>query len=96
MYLLFYDISQNNLRSKIARFLTEQGYERLQYSVFVGPYDPNFNKVWKTIAQWMKEAPDEKMYCLKITEQNFLNLKTIGILENKLEYLAGRQSSLIV
>lgn len=96
MYILFYDITKNRLRTKIAKLLTEEGYERLQYSVFVGPYNPKSNMVWKTITLWMQETPDEKMYYLKITGQNFRNMKTIGTLDHDLEYLAGQQSSLIL
>lgn len=96
MYLIFYDIALDRLRNKISKLLVEQGYERLQYSVFIGPYDPKNNKVWKTAQAWLQDAPNEKLYCLKISKQNFYNIKTIGTLAFDLEYLTGEQRSLII
>ncbi|SFS79448.1 CRISPR-associated endonuclease Cas2 [Lutibacter maritimus] len=96
MYLLFYDITENNLRTKISKLLIETGYERLQLSVFVAPYNPLNNKVWQKIKMLLINTPTNKVYCIKLTNESFYNIKIIGNLEIDLKYLAGDLSSLIV
>ncbi|AWS00432.1 CRISPR-associated endonuclease Cas2 [Metallosphaera hakonensis] len=36
LYLVFYDISSDDLRNKVSNFLKQKGLERVQYSVFLG------------------------------------------------------------
>ncbi len=63
MYLIFYDISNNKLRTKVAKQLIQQGYERLQYSVFAGPFDPEHSQIWEKLKYLMQKNPEEKIYC---------------------------------
>lgn len=36
LYVVFYDITDNELRNKVADFLKKKGMRRVQFSVFVG------------------------------------------------------------
>jgi len=36
LYVVFYDISNDELRNKVASFLKKKGLSRVQYSVFLG------------------------------------------------------------
>lgn len=96
MYLILYDITENKLRTKVSRLLEQEGYERLQYSVFIAPYNPLKNKLWEKLNNILGENTLNKIYCIKITRENFYNVKIIGNLDFKLKYLAGEASSLIL
>ncbi|MDI9624118.1 MAG: CRISPR-associated endonuclease Cas2 [Candidatus Aenigmatarchaeota archaeon] len=39
--LIIYDISEDNYRSKLVKFLQEYGLKRIQYSGFLGDINPN-------------------------------------------------------
>ncbi len=96
MYLIFYDISETPIRTKIAKLLEREGYERLQYSVFTAPYNPHKTKLWNKLQDLLKETPDNKIYCLKIGKKNFYNIKIIGNFALDLTYLTGEKRSLII
>ncbi len=96
MYLLFYDITETTLRTKVVKLLENEGFERLQYSVFVAPYHPHKNKLWQKLQTILALTPYNKLYCLKLTKENFYQIKIIGKLEPDLRYLAGDLSSLII
>lgn len=94
MYLIFYDISNNRLRNKVAKLLLKEGYERLQYSVFIGLTDPEYYQMWHRLQKILEKTPNEKLYCLKISKQNLKNIQTIGNFSHDIEYLCGESSSL--
>lgn len=95
MYLIFYDISNNKLRTKVAKTLIERGYERLQYSVYVGSFYPEHFGMWEKLKKLLSNTPQEQLYYLKLSEENFRNLKIIGNFEQDMDYLCGQKSSLI-
>ena len=53
IYLVFYDISTDKIRNKIARRLEAEGFERLQLSVFIGLMNPKTKPMlWKQLTTW--------------------------------------------
>lgn len=94
MYLIFYDISETKLRTKVSKLLKQRGYERLQFSVFTGPFHPEYFGLWQKIETLLKNTPNEKVYCLKISKDNFKNMRIIGTFEEDIDYLCGNKSSL--
>ena len=96
MYLILYDISETAIRTKIVRLLEKEGYERIQYSVFIAPFNPAKNKLWDKMQVLLAKTPSNKIFCLKIAKENFYKIKTIGNFEFDLDYLSGDKSSLII
>jgi len=92
LYLVIYDITNNNLRNKIAEVLKNYGLERIQYSAFIGIL-PRF-KLNSLIEELKKEVTkfkwneDEKIRNIQIypipelsrkarIEINYMNEKLI-------------------
>ncbi len=94
IYLIFYDISQNKLRTQAAKLLEREGYERIQFSVFMGTQNPEKNRVWQKLRLAFKEQTNEKIFCIKLNKQNFYSMKIIGTFETDLAFLCGDKSSL--
>ncbi len=94
MYLIFYDISDDNLRVRVHRLLKQAGYEPLQYSVFVGIFSPDSLGLWQKIQRLLDKTPTEKVFCLKISKENFKNMRLIGNFEEDFDYICGDKSSL--
>jgi len=97
IYVLFYDIATDKLRTKIAKLLISMGYERMQYSVFTGLENPVKNTyLWQAIQKILKGEPEAKLYVLPIKKVHFCAMQGIGVGQVDLEYLAGLRRSLIV
>jgi len=96
MYLLFYDIKENNIRTKVSKLLEREAYERIQFSVFIGVTNPKHFSIWKKLNDLLKDTPNNRLYCLRIPRENFYNIKIIGNFGLDLKYLAGDKSSLII
>lgn len=95
IYLLLYDISTNSIRTKIAKMLIAEGFERLQFSVYTSLEDPFKNKVlWVNLQQLMAKEPTAKLYVINLTKNNLKNMKIIGNFEQDLDYLTGNKRSL--
>lgn len=95
IYLLFYDITSNSLRTKIAKRLIAEGYERLQFSVYTFIENPQLNlSLWQELQTLLQAEPTAKLYVLSITKNNFRNIKIIGNLEHDIDYLLGEKRSL--
>ena len=96
MYLIIYDISETKLRTKVSKLLINEGYDRLQYSVFCGCFNPKKNSVWKKLNTFVKDKELSNIICIKISENNFFNLKSIGKFNHDLTYLIGKQKTIII
>jgi len=97
IYLLFYDISSDKLRVKIAKLLISMGFERLQLSVFTGLYNPAKNPyLWQAINKILKAEPNSKLFVLPVRKQYFSSMQGVGIEQLDMEYLIGEKRSLIV
>jgi CRISPR-associated endonuclease Cas2 len=96
MYLILYDITETPIRTKVVRLLEKEGYERLQFSVFIAPFNPEKNKLWYKLQLLLAKTPNNKIYCLRITKENFYKIKIIGNFDLDLTYITGDKSSLII
>jgi CRISPR-associated endonuclease Cas2 len=98
LYLVFYDVTANPLRLKIAKLLEQSGFERIQYSVFCGLHHPaNDAKMWQKIQALLAagDEPGDKVYVLTISKKSFRNMKIAGIFEQDMDYLLGEKLTLI-
>lgn len=96
IYILFYDIASDKLRTKIAKLLIGMGFDRLQLSVYTGLENPLKNVyLWQTINDLLKKEPESKLFVLPVRKDYFCRMQGIGVEELDLEYLAGLKRSLI-
>ncbi len=96
MYLIFYDIASDSLRTKIAKRFIARGYERLQYSVYAAIENPAQNlSMWNGLTALLKEEQTAKLYVIPILKKNFRKIKIIGTFDHDLDYLIGEKRSLI-
>ncbi len=96
MYLLFYDITSDSLRTKIAKRFVAQGYERLQYSVYTAIENPVKNvALWQELNLLLEKEPDAKLYVIPTSLNNFKMMKIIGKFDQDFDYLTGEKRSLI-
>ncbi len=97
IYILFYDISSDRYRNKIAKLLVKTGFERLQLSVFTGLENPVKNQaLWQLVTKILKNEQEAKFFVLPVKNDYFCAMQGIGIENLDLEYLAGNRRSLIV
>ena len=95
LYLIFYDITSNSIRNKVAKILIQEGYERLQLSVFLGL--ENIGKqVSIQLEELLKAEPEAKFYMLPLPKSSIKNLKSIGQMNLDIDYLTGDKDSLII
>ena len=79
--MICYDISDDKLRTKIAKKLFVWGCERWQYSVFCGAHSPTqWQKCWASIQQLLAKygQGDEKIMAVIISAQELKNMTTVG------------------
>lgn len=96
-YLIFYDISDNAIRNKIAKKLIAEGYERIQLSVLIGNPHPKKNTaLWTSLQQWLRTEPTAKFYVLKIPISNLIQMSTIGEKNMDIDYLLGIKNSIFI
>ncbi|QGA53972.1 CRISPR-associated endonuclease Cas2 [Sulfolobus sp. E5-1-F] len=89
LYLIFYDITDDNLRLRVAEFLKKKGLDRIQYSVFMG--DLNSSRLkdveagLKMISNRKKLKEGERFFILivPITENQFRERIVIGSSESE-------------
>ena len=97
LYLILYDITKNSVRTKIAKLLIKESYERLQLSVFLGNDDPLKNPLlWKPLNQLLKEDELAKFYIFPIPKNSLKNLRSIGNMDLDIDYLCGERESLCI
>ena len=97
LYLIIYDIAKNSVRTKIAKLLIKESYERLQLSVFLGNDDPMKNPfLWKPLNQLIKEDKLAKFYIFPIPKNSIRNLRSIGNMDLDIEYLCGEKETLFI
>ena len=95
IYLLFYDISNNKIRTKIAKLLISEGFERIQFSVYTSLKNPEKNEtLWTTLLNLTETENDAKIYVIALTKNNFKNIKIIGNFDFDIDYLTGEKRSL--
>lgn len=96
VYLLCYDIKTNSIRSKIAKKLIENGFERIQKSVYLATTNPQRNKIlWNTLEKLILQDKGVVLV-IPLSKNNFRSLKKIGIFELDIAFLLGEKHSLII
>ena len=94
LYLVFYDIEKDQSRTKVAKALVAQGFERLQFSVFCGLENPKeLTGLWSKFKTMLDEKTD-KLYVLKISKTSLKSMAVLGVLDMDLDYLAGDKESM--
>jgi CRISPR-associated protein Cas2 len=97
VYLLTYDISNDRLRTKIAKRIIAEGYERLQFSVFVGLGSPKTNKpLWADLHKWLEVEPTAKLYVVPVTNNNLRNMVILGKNGLDIGYLLGNRNTMFI
>jgi len=95
IYLLLYDISKNSIRTKVAKLLIEEGFERMQFSIYTGLENPYKNTyLWNKLSKLLKPEPTAKLYVINLSKNNLKNMKIIGTFDQDLDYLIGEKRSL--
>ncbi len=98
IYLISYDIEIDRIRTKIAKMLIAEGYERLQLSVFVGIHDPVKNsKLWRFLKEWCNtEDSASQLIVIKVSKEQFKRMHILGNQLLDIAYLCGDQQTLII
>ena len=79
--IIYYDITDSKGRTKLHDYLEAQGFDRIQYSVFVGTIDLHrWQKVWARICSLHAQycADTDKIYTHLIDAQHFEKMLTLG------------------
>jgi len=95
--IIFYDMSDDRLRTKTAKILKKYGYVRIQYSVFIGKQRKAtrrtvFNKLKALTAE--SEPSTTKIYFLEIQDDQADNFTSIGDLP-PLEIILGKVKTIL-
>jgi len=97
IYLLCYDISSNSIRTKIAKRIIQEGYERIQKSIYVSINNPKDNKIlWSFMQKKICEDKNAKLMIIPLSRNNFYSLKYFGNFDLDIEYILGEKRSLII
>ena len=95
IYLVFYDITSDKIRNKVAKRLVAEGYERIQLSVFAGLADPKQStQLWTDLTNWLSAEQTAKFYVVRVSKTSMENMTMIGEPEWGLDYLLGMRNSL--
>ena len=97
IYLVLYDISNDRIRTKVAKSLIAEGFERIQLSVFLGTVNPKENiKLWNELQKWLSAEPHSKLLLLPLTKNNFRKMLILGDFFPDIDYLTGNKHSLFI
>jgi len=97
LYLIIYDISSTPIRTKVAKILIREGYERLQLSVYLGLINPSvLPNVWQQLKHLLKNEEEAKFYVFPIPKSSIKNIKNIGKLEFDTAYMTGEKNSYFI
>ncbi|MDZ4809895.1 MAG: CRISPR-associated endonuclease Cas2 [Bacteroidota bacterium] len=80
-WLFCYDIENDSIRQKLARYLEKSGWERLQKSVFANSMEiKEFNRYFKKIKDRFgaKLETTDKIYTWPVNDNQFANAAIIG------------------
>lgn len=80
--MVCYDISESKVRTKLVDLLEYYGFDRIQYSVFVGRVvSERWKKAWKGIEKFYSKNFDvatDRIYTHIIDRDNFENMGILG------------------
>lgn len=97
IYLLCYDIATNSIRTKIAKRIIQEGFERIQKSVYLATFNPKNNiSLWLFLQQAIADDKEASLFVIALTKNNFRSLKKLGNFALDIDYLLGEKHSLII
>ncbi|MBA4848981.1 CRISPR-associated endonuclease Cas2 [Emticicia sp. BO119] len=97
MYLAFYDIEIDRIRTRVADKLLRAGLERIQYSVFFGPLtDTQKKKLLTDIEKIVGDLSKSNFLLIPLSPTNIENAYHCGETPPDWEYLLGKQLTLII
>lgn len=92
-YLVMYDITDERILQKTAKLLQQHGYERINYSVWLGWDGPNENKpLFKILREMLRDpkAANSKLFILPITKTVLAKIRNVnGRKPTDLDYWIG-------
>jgi CRISPR-associated endonuclease Cas2 len=95
-----YDISNNNLRTRIGNRLIADGMDRIQYSVYIGVMK---DKVKQELLQWIAkevlvkgDLKKDTIIVLPLTAQQVKSIEVIGKNNYDLNLLSGQNNSILL
>lgn len=99
-YLVSYDISKDNLRTRIGNRLIADGLDRIQYSVYIGILK---EQIKVELVKWLFQEISTKgdinkdtVFILPITALQVKETLVIGKNNYDLDYFSGQKNSLIL
>jgi len=99
IHVISYDISDNRRRTKVAELLIREGYERSQFSVFIGRRHPQWkSKLWpklQTIVQPGVEDGD-RLFVLRLPAESLKKRETVGTFTADVDWLLGQRHTLLI
>ncbi|MDD4331139.1 MAG: CRISPR-associated endonuclease Cas2 [Methanosarcinaceae archaeon] len=75
---VIYDISENNIRSKVSKKCKGYGLYRVQKSVFLGDLNSNERDSLTIECEELIDAEKDSVYIFPMDEQSFKKVKLIG------------------
>ncbi len=98
LFLLMYDITHDRTLQKVAKKLQQNGFERINYSVWIGWNDPLKPGILKTDLQKLmqnEKAAGSVLYSIPISSTVLGRIRNItGHKPRELEYWLGRKKIL--
>jgi len=91
--LVSYDLENDKIRSKTSRALLREGFERIQFSVFVGEIEPdNWKEMWSKLSEIASEGlgPGDQICSFIISPEQFRKLQSLGTAPD-VEYIMGEK-----
>lgn len=97
-YLLMYDITHDRTLQKVARKLQRYGFERVNYSVWLGWENPMESGILKKELQTLlkaEEAKGSRLYVIPFKPATLSKMRSItGHKPSELDYWLGKKQNL--
>ena len=80
--LILYDISNDRPRTHLARWLDAEGFDRIQYSVFVGKTTRyRWDKLYPELQEWFEEhcQTEDRLYAIVLDSNHFRRTEMLGV-----------------
>ncbi|AEE53933.1 CRISPR-associated endonuclease Cas2 [Haliscomenobacter hydrossis] len=98
-HLICYDITQDSLRTRLAKKISESGLDRINKSVYLGSItDTALNALEKDLAKFVQEkgSPGDSLIILPVYLEQINQMRIYGSIEPDRDELSGSKSTLIV
>lgn len=99
VWLACYDIAGDRLRERLAQRLIAAGFDRVQYSVFIGPVKPvELTRLRAWIQQELdpKKGPEDSVILLRLPPSELEKMETFGAKNLDISELLGRKNTLFL